>query len=119
MPPWQIAVNVRVHGVAIRRLAGALPGAPQQLEDAALRKFGRGADAAVERIDLAQQSLGDAVEHRGLDSFASLGLAKLAKRLAQDGDVFRHLVAVAAIGVGDALQHLGKPGRPQRGSGGK
>jgi len=40
--------------VAIRRLTGPPPGSPQQLEDAGLREFRRGADAAMELVDLAQ-----------------------------------------------------------------
>ena len=50
------------HSLAIRLAAGALPAAPQQFEDAALREFRRMPDAAVQRVDLTQQALGDAVE---------------------------------------------------------
>src|SRR5207302_3122040 len=48
--------------IAIGRQTSALPGPPQQLKDAALREFRRGADAAVQRIHLAQQPFGDLVE---------------------------------------------------------
>ena len=42
-------------GVAIGLEARAFPGAPQQFEDPGLGKFGRGTDAAVERVDLAHR----------------------------------------------------------------
>src|SRR5579875_3501182 len=65
-----------VDGVAIGRLAAALPGPPQEFEDAGLRKFRGGADAAVDRIALAQQPLGDAVEKFDADALALLRLGE-------------------------------------------
>src|SRR6266481_8937568 len=94
--------------VAVRRLAAALPGMPQELEDPGLRKLRRGPDAAMKLVDLAQEPLGDAVELLGCDRAAALRPAEPLQRLAQGHDVFRDLLAVAGIGGADRLEDLGK-----------
>src|SRR4249920_1179505 len=85
--------------VAVRRLAAPLPSAPQQLEDAALGEFRRGADTAMELVDLTQQPLGDPVELLRGDRIAALRSAEALQCLAQHPDVLGDLVAVAGISV--------------------
>ena len=95
-------------GLTIGLAAGALPGAPQQFEDAALREFRRVADAAVQRVDLAQQALGDLVEEFRRDALAGLRLLEALQRLAQGDDVLHDVVAVLLVGRADRVQDLRK-----------
>src|SRR5205814_8469285 len=69
-------------GLAIGLAAGALPAAPQQFEDAALREFRRVADAAVQGIDLAQPAPGDLVEVFRHDALRGLRLFEALQRVA-------------------------------------
>ena len=94
--------------IAIGRLAGALPGPPQQFENPGLREFRRRADPTMQLIGLAQQTFGDFVEQLPADGAAPLRTAEPLQSLAQWDDVLRHLVAVSRIGVAHRLQDLWK-----------
>ncbi len=94
------------HGVEIGTLRGSEIGAPEQLKDRGLRKFRRLADAAMERIDLAGQALGDAVDHVHRDGIAAFRLREPVQGLAQRLDVLGDLVGLATMGFGDAAEHV-------------
>src|SRR5205823_14995551 len=95
---------------AIGLATGALPGAPQQFEDAALREFRRVADAAIQRIDLAQQPLGHAVEQLRRYALSGLRLFQALQRVAQRGNVLHDVVAVLRVGRADRVQDLRETG---------
>ena len=76
---------------------------PQHHQDAGLGEFGRPANAAMDRVDLAVQTLGDAVEQGRFDGLAGGGLRELAQRFAQGGGVARDLVRPFGMGIGNGL----------------
>src|SRR6516164_11838958 len=96
--------------VAVRRLAGALPGAPKEFEDPGLREFGGSADAAVQLVDLPKQALGDRIELGSGDRAAALRAPELLQRLTQRDDVLGDLVAVLHVGIAHRFEDLWKTG---------
>src|SRR6266853_281680 len=83
------------NGIAIGRLTGALPGAPQQFENPGLREFRCAADTPMELIDLAQQPFRYAVEIFRADRTTALRAAEPLQRLAQCDDILCDLVAIS------------------------
>src|SRR5207302_8944522 len=87
-----------------------LPGAPQQLEDRGLRKFGCAADAAMDSVDLLQEPLGELIDEGLRNAVAPLGTGEAAKRLLERGDVARNLLGILAIDAAEGMQDLRETG---------
>ena len=103
-------VERHANGVAEAVLAGALPGAPELLENLRLREFRGAADAAAERVDILGEAVGDMIEQADRDALAGFRLAERRQAVAQRGHVLAHALGLVMIDLGDALQHVGEAG---------
>src|SRR6185437_5050827 len=85
-------------------------GAPKKIERRRLREFGLRANAAIDAVDLGQEPLDHPVDEGEIHRRARLWRAELIEAFAQRGDILRDLIALAAISLGDRLQHLRQAG---------
>ena len=97
-------------GLAVARRAAALPGAPEQFQNHRLRELRRMAEAALDRIDLAERALGRLVGGLGREGAGARAARELVQRLLQGRHALGDAVPVLGVDLGDALQDLRETG---------
>jgi len=104
------ALKRQLDRVEIARLAGALPGAPEELEQHRLRELGGAAGAAMDRIDDAAELLGGAVELRPADHHPALRPRGFGKPRHQGRSVLLDRLGVVAEDARNVFKHIHEGG---------
>ncbi len=98
-------------GMVVGLVTGAQPTAPEQFQNAEMRKLRCRADTAMHRVNVAGDPLGHPVHDCRLNAgIAAHAEGLLFQRLDQGGDVVLNLLRLAMVNVTDLCQHLGKAG---------
>ena len=104
------AVEQEQDGVAVLRIAGFGPGAPDQVEQSALREFRRAGQAAMGAVHPAEQEFGDLQEGLPGDRPAGLIDAEAGQRVLQGVGVGADLVALLTVDGRDPVENRGESG---------
>src|SRR5262245_63096997 len=100
------AIECKLDCVEVARFAGALPGAPEKFQEHRLRKLGRAAGAAMDRVDDAAQLLRGAVELTASEHHPTLRPRLLCKARHQGRAVLLDCLRIVTEDARDIFKHI-------------